>query len=103
MTMPTLLQIDFPLSGPWGEEMAEAFADLARLIADTPGLRWKVWTENEATGESGGIYLFDDEASARAYLDEHTRRLEGFGITGIRARIFDVNEPLTAITRGPLS
>ncbi|GIU95242.1 MAG: monooxygenase [Gaiellaceae bacterium] len=101
--MPTLLQIDFPLSGPWGEEMAEAFADLARLIADTPGLRWKVWTENEATGESGGIYLFDDEASARAYLDEHTRRLEGFGITGIRARIFDVNEPLTAITRGPLS
>jgi hypothetical protein len=83
--------------------MAEAFADLARLIADTPGLRWKVWTENEATGESGGIYLFDDEASARAYLDEHTRRLEGFGITGIRARIFDVNEPLTAITRGPLS
>jgi hypothetical protein len=101
--MPTLLQIDVPRSGPWGEEMAEAFADLARLIADTPGLRWKVWTENEATGESGGIYLFDDEASARAYLDEHTRRLEGFGITGIRARIFDVNEPLTAITRGPLS
>lgn len=100
--MPTLLQIDFPMSGPWGDEMAEAFGDLARLIADTPGLRWKVWTESEASGESGGIYLFDDEPSARAYLEEHTRRLEGFGITDIRARVFDVNEPLTEITRGPL-
>lgn len=100
--MPTLLQIDFPLSGPWGEEMAEAYADLARLISETQGLRWKVWTESRASGESGGIYLFDDEASARSYLEEHTRRLEGFGVTGIRARVFDVNEPLTAITRGPL-
>lgn len=100
--MPTLLQIDFPLSGPWGEEMAEAYADLARLISETPGLRWKIWTESRASGESGGIYLFDDEASARSYLEEHTRRLEGFGVTGIRARVFDVNEPLTAITRGPL-
>lgn len=100
--MPTLLQIDFPMSGPWGDEMATAFADLARLISETPGLRWKVWTESEATGEGGGIYLFDDERSARSYLEEHTKRLEGFGISGIRARVFDVNEPLTEITRGPL-
>jgi len=101
--MPTLLQIDFPMSGPWGEKMAAAFADLAALIAETPGLRWKVWTESPSSGEGGGVYLFDDEASARAYLEEHTRRLEGFGIEGIRARVFDVNEPLTAVTRGPLA
>ena len=101
--MPTLLQIDFPMSGPWGEEMAAAFADLAALIAETPGLRWKMWTESAGSGEGGGVYLFDDEASARAYLKEHTRRLEGFGIEGIRARVFDVNEPLTAVTRGPLA
>lgn len=100
--MPTILQIDFPASGPWGEEMASAFSDLARVIADTPGLRWKVWTESASSGEAGGVYLFDDERAARAYLDEHTRRLESFGITGIRARVFDVNEPLTEITRGPL-
>ncbi|MCS7006539.1 MAG: monooxygenase [Gaiellaceae bacterium] len=82
--------------------MASAFADLARLISETPGLRWKVWTESEESGEAGGVYLFDDESAARAYLDEHTRRLESFGITDIRARVFDVNEPLTEITRGPL-
>lgn len=101
--MATLLQIDFPTTGPFGEEMAEAFADLANLIAVTPGLRWKVWTESAESGESGGVYLFEDEASARTYLEAHTRRLQGFGVTGIRARVFDVNEPLTAVTRGPLT
>ncbi len=30
----------------------------------------------------------------------HTKRLEGFCITCIRVRFFDVNEPLTATTRG---
>ena len=51
---------------------------------------------------AGGIYLFADEESARTYATMHTQRLEGFGVTGIRARFFDVNEPLTATTRGPV-
>ncbi len=101
--MPTLVQFDFPMQGPWGEEMAAAFGDLAELIAATPGLRWKVWTENSETGQAGGIYLFDDDATASAYVAEHTARLRGFGVTDIRARTFHVNEPLTAITRGPLA
>jgi hypothetical protein len=100
--MPTLLQIDFPMQGPWGEEMAGAFRDLAELIGRVPGLRWKIWTENREASEGGGIYLFDDAASAQAYLDEHTKRLNGFGIADIRARLFDVNEPLTAVNHGPL-
>ncbi len=100
--MPTLVQFDFPMQGPWGEEMAGAFRELAELIAVTPGLRWKVWTENEADGLGGGIYLFDDEASARAYVEEHTARLAGFGITDVRAKVFAVNERLSAVTRAPL-
>ncbi len=101
--MPTLLQFDFPMPGPWGLEMTRAMDGLARDIAVTPGLRWKIWTENSATGEAGGIYLFDDAASAAAYAEMHTRRLQSFGIAGIRAKTFDVNEGLTAITRGPLA
>jgi hypothetical protein len=101
--MPTLVQFDFPMQGPWGDEMAAAFGDLAGLIETTPGLRWKIWTENEGTGEAGGIYLFEDDASAEAYVTEHTARLAGFGVTDIRARTFHVNEPLTAITHGPLA
>jgi hypothetical protein len=98
----TLLQFDFPAAGPWGEAMAGAFADLAHSIADAPGLLWKIWTENEATGEQGGIYLFTDAESAQAYRDLHTARLASFGITEIRAKTFAVNQPLSAITRGPV-
>ena len=101
--MATLLQIDFPTEGPFGAQMSEAYAGLAASISVEPGLLWKIWTENASEQTAGGIYLFTDHASARAYCDMHTKRLEGFGVSGIRARFFDVNEPLTTITRGPLS
>ena len=101
--MPTLLQIDFPMDGPWGDEMTAAFGGLAEDIAATAGLRWKIWTENRETGEGGGIYLFDDPGSAAAYLEMHTKRLHGFGVSEIRAKTFDVNEGLTAIDRGPIA
>ncbi len=100
--MPTLLQVDFPTEGPWGPEMSAAYAELASSIAREPGLRWKIWTEDRADGLAGGIYLFDDRAAAQAYLEMHTARLQSFGIDGIRGLIFDVNEPLTDATRGPL-
>lgn len=96
----TLLQIDFPASGPWGDEMAAAYRGLAEVIAQTPGLLWKLWTEDEATQCTGGIYLFVDRPAAEAYLAIHTARLASFGITEIRAKLFVVNAPLTAITRG---
>ena len=100
--MATLVQFDFPMQGPWGDEMAVAYGELAQAIAATPGLRWKIWTENAETGEGGGIYLFDDDESAAAYVELHTARLQGFGVTGIRAKTFRVNEPLSALTRAPL-
>jgi hypothetical protein len=100
--MPTLVQFDFPMKGPWGDDMAVAFRDLAAIIGRAPGLRWKIWTENETEETGGGIYLFEDEESALAYVEEHTARLEGFGVTEIRARVFQVNETLTAQTRGPV-
>ena len=93
--MPTVLQFDFSMAGPWGEEMATAFKDLAAIIERAPGLRWKIWTENEDEGVGGGIYLFEDD-------EEHTARLEGFGVKDIRAKLLHVNEPLTELTRGPV-
>ena len=95
-----LLQIDFKVDGPWGKEMAKTYASLAKQISSTSGLLWKIWTENEATKEQGGIYLFEDEASLKAYLEEHAARLESFGITKITAKTFEVNEELTRITFG---
>lgn len=99
---PTLLQIDFPFTGPWGEQMATALDGLAADIAAAPGLRWKIWTENEGDGIAGGLYLFDDRESAQAYTTMHLARIEGLGISGARALLLDVNAPLTATTRGPI-
>ncbi|WP_300303674.1 monooxygenase, partial [Ferrovibrio sp.] len=98
-----LLQIDFPFAGPWGDDLALALRDLAEAIAATPGLLWKIWTENPETGRAGGIYLFTGKADAEVYLDLHSKRLAGFGIDGIAARLFGVNEALGRINRAPLA
>lgn len=97
-----LLQVDFPMKGPFGEDMSKAFKDLAEDIAKEEGIIWKIWTENKENHESGGIYLFSDEANAKRYLAKHKQRLEGFGIQGIRARIFDVNKSLSLINKAPI-
>ncbi|MGJ0357809.1 monooxygenase [Aliarcobacter cryaerophilus] len=98
-----LLQIDFPIQGPFGEEMTKAFEDLAKDISTEEGLIWKIWTENATNKESGGIYLFSDENNAKRYLEKHTKRLNSFGIIEINAKIFDVNVPLSLIDKATLS
>lgn len=97
-----LLQMDYVFLGPWGDEMAAEYSDLAHRIAVTPGLIWKVWTENRETGEAGGVYLFENEPSLRAYLDAKIERMKAAGVDGLRVKEFDVNEPLTHITRGTM-
>jgi len=96
-----LVQFDFAFTGPFGDAMASALKELAEAIAQEPGLIWKIWTENEEAREAGGIYLFTDDGSARVYVAKHTARLNQFGISDVRVKIFDVNDKLTAITRGP--
>ncbi len=101
--MAVILQIDFPFQGPWGAEMSATLQDLATSIAQEPGLIWKIWTENPATAEAGGIYLFTDQASAAAYLAKHRTRLLCFGITQVNGKLFEINHPLSAINQAPLA
>lgn len=101
--MAYLLQVDFSMEGPFGEEMVSAFTDLAKSINEEPGFIWKIWTENEVTKEAGGIYLFETKADAEKYLDKHTKRLNSFGIMDIRGKIFETNEALSKINHGPLA
>jgi hypothetical protein len=98
----TLVQFDFPYAGPWGADMAGAMDGLAQDIAAEPGLVWKIWTENAAEGRAGGIYVFETAEAAEAYREKHARRLATFGITGIVARSFAINDALSRITRAPL-
>ena len=98
----TQLQIDFPSHGPWGEELSKTAGALAQHLNRTPGLLWKIWTENSRTGDCGGVYLFTDESSANAFLKEHLPRLDAMGIKNVRAKVLDVNESLSRITRAPI-
>ena len=101
--MAYVLQVDFNMNGPFGEEMAEAFSDLAISINEEAGFLWKIWTERPEANEAGGIYVFETKETAESYLNMHTKRLASFGIKNVNAKIFAINSKLTAITNGPVS
>jgi hypothetical protein len=95
----TLVQFDFPWDGPWGEGLEAACRDLAADIAAEPGLRFKLWGENEPQRRASGVYLFEDAGSAERYLRKHRERLGGFGVGDVVAHCFAVNGPLSRATR----
>ena len=101
--MKTLLQVDFDYQGPFGDVMSNALKELAESINREPGMIWKIWTENERTQEAGGVYLFESEETAQAYLEMHTARLKAMGVPEVRGKLFDANVPLSVINKGPLS
>ncbi len=100
--MKKLLQVDFDFAGPFGAEMAAAMSDLAKSINQEPGLIWKIWTQDEETGKAGGIYLFENEETAKSYLEMHSARLKAMGIQDVRGLVFDINQDLSAINNAPL-
>ena len=99
----TVLQINFKFNVT-PSELAEAFAPLAEPIAEVPGLRWKIWSLNDATSEFAGIYLFDDDESVQAYLEGPI--IAGVSkhpaLSDISAKHFGVIDEFSAITRGPV-
>lgn len=99
--MPSLLQIHFNFpAGQMGTALTDAAMPLAKSITLEPGFISKIWTENTRTGEAGGIYLFEDEPSALAYAKMHEQRVLAMGASAVQYKLFDVNEPLSRITRG---
>ena len=97
-----ILQVDFPFAGPFGTAMTSAMLELATDIASEKALVWKIWTEDAASKQAGGIYLFNERTAAEQYLDKHRQRLQAAGVTDIRSRIFAVNQELSQLNRAPL-
>ena len=95
------LNLNFSISKA---ELEAAWLEAAQPIADVPGLRWKVWLMNEAEQQAGGIYLFESDAAAQSYLaGPIVAALKSSpAVSNISARLFDVLESHTAITRGPV-
>jgi hypothetical protein len=101
MSGPVVLIFDFPNEG-FGADRTEALKPLAEDIAGTPGLLWKIWTEEPEARRAGGVYLFATRAQAEAYHAMHAKRLAARGVTGIEATYRGVNEALSRIDRAPL-
>ena len=59
---------------------------------------------NDAEGEAGGIYMFENEASLHAFLEGPlAAQVTGHpALSDFSVKQFDVMENLTAITRGPV-
>lgn len=101
--MPKILQINYTLNIPV-QEFVQGIAPVAQVLSTVPGLRWKIWLASEAKNEGGGIYLFDDDDSLRAFqegpiiaqLKAHPALWE------LHMKSFDVADAPTAVTRGPL-
>ena len=85
-------------------DLERAWLGAAQPIAETPGLIWKVWVMNEAAREAGGIYLFESEQAAHSYLNGPiVASLKASpDYSNISAKLFDVLEAHSAITKGPV-
>ena len=96
------VQIEFTLRVPEAAYLAHAESVLPAMRA-LPGLQSKVWIMSEDGRRAGGLYVFRDAASARAYV-------EGPIVAGLRAspnmadvsvRVSRVLESLTTATNAP--
>ena len=100
-----LLQVNYRRErGQDDVEQADRLLGAAERISGLAGLQWKLWIHDDSQNAAGGIYLFDTEEHARAWGDEAMRASLGRlpGVSDIEVRYFDVDERLSAITRGPL-
>lgn len=91
--------------GQGNHDQAEYLLGAAEKISHLPGLQWKIWIYEDSDGAGGGIYLFDNEEHARAWGDDMMPgSLGGLpGVSDVEVRYFDVDERLSAITRGPVA
>src|SRR5262245_25691005 len=96
-----VLQINFDISISI-EEYTRIAVGAADTIANVDGLKWKIWIENEAQREVGGIYLFENRTAAEAYADGPivaNLRAAPF-VSGLTVKGFDYAEAPTQVTRG---
>lgn len=91
-----------------GQDDADQSARLlqsAERLAGLPGMVWKIWLYDDSRHAASSLYLFEDEEQARAWGDGALKESLGRhpGISDIETSYYDVDERLSAITRGPLA
>jgi len=98
-----ILQINFKFNVPAAEyrQMAD---QLAGPFAEVEGLRWKIWTINEAESTAGGVYLFENQAALDAFLAGPLAAQVSShpALVDLSVKPFDVVDGPTAAARGPV-
>ncbi len=99
-----ILQINFKIKVPRIDYEKATFDQFAKPIANVKGLLWKVWIINEAKKEAGGIYLFNDESSLKAFLEGNivAEVMKHPALSDIEAKVFDVMDKHSKVTHGPV-
>jgi heme-degrading monooxygenase HmoA len=75
------------------EEVAQTIAERAPQYEALPGLRQKLYVREQATGDYGGIYLWEDEDSMREFRESELAATipEAYRVEGEpRVEIFEV-------------
>lgn len=70
-------------------------------LQEVPGLLWKIWTYDDARSCGAGIYLFDSEGEARAYLAMMVPRMQQMALD-VEGEVLDFHVRATRGTRGPV-
>jgi len=86
-------------------EQARGFLAAAEQIATLPGLIWKLWGYDDSEHIAESVYLFDTDEHAGAWGDGPMKSALGSfpGISDIEVHYYDVDEPLSTVTRAPLA
>jgi hypothetical protein len=79
--------------------------EAATIIASVEGLIWKIWVMQEEEFEMGGMYLFANRETAKAYLNHPVIQAvrSNPAVESTQSQLWDVDSSLSAITRAPLS
>jgi hypothetical protein len=100
----TILQINYKINSSRAD-LTALVTPAAESIASAPGLLWKIWLINEAEREAGGIYLFESREAAQGFVNSPA--VKDFAthpmISALNAKLFEPDEALSKVTRGPLA
>jgi hypothetical protein len=99
--MAVILQVNYTPATIEDSRTQEEKLAAAEKISALPGFQWKFWIYNDAEKLKGGIYLFDDEKSAKAWGDQARINIAKRGGTDISIRVLHIDAPLSAANKAP--
>ena len=98
-----LLQVNYQLDSSVSDLMRES-KPVADILANVPGLRWKIWLKNDDENQGGGIYLFEDSEALKSFAEGPiiAKLRSHQAITDVSLKEFDIDQDLSSITRAPI-